>query len=214
VIGQISLYSKKYDCFTATQADWMSSFSNHAAIAVANALLRDELNEQARHDSLTLALNHGAFIEELHAACRHATLHGETLALIMLDLDNFKEYNDRYGHVMGDTVLKLTTQAICQHIKKRDLVGRWGGEEFGIAMPRTDCARALIVAERIRKTLAETQLTNGHGQRIPSPTASQGLAALGETARDVHELIEQADRALYRAKNRGRDQVAVTSETP
>ncbi len=212
IIGQISLYSAMPDLYTDDDADWMRAFSNLAAVAIANARLRAELNEQARHDSLTQVLNHGAFIDELRTVCHQSLNLAEPLALIMFDLDNFKQYNDTYGHVIGDTVLALTAQTIRQHIKQRDFVGRWGGEEFGIAMPRTDQAHAVGVAQRIRKTLAEIHIDNGHGLVIPSPTASQGIASLGETIRDVDDLIDQADRALYRAKNHGRDQIAEASD--
>lgn len=211
LIGQISLYSRAINQYTENHIDWMQAFSNLASIAIANALLRAELRMQARQDSLTQVLNHGAFIEDLRQACQHALKTGKPLALIMFDLDNFKHYNDTYGHVVGDLVLKLTTQAIRTHVKQTDLVGRWGGEEFGIAMPRTDLARARCVAERIRQTLGETQIKDRNGTPIPPPTASQGIAALGEIAHDVDELIDQADHALYLAKARGRDQIAEAS---
>jgi len=207
LIGQISLYSHQPNWFTNDQADWMQAFSNHAAVTIANALLRVELNQQARQDSLTRALNHGAFIEELRAACQRAQTQNDPLALIMLDLDNFKDYNDTYGHVIGDKVLQVMVGSIRQHIKRHDVVGRWGGEEFGIVMPKSNCACALRVAERIRQTLAATEILDPRGARIPPPTASQGIAVLGETAFDPDDLIEQADRALYQAKKRGRDQI-------
>jgi diguanylate cyclase len=105
-------------------------------------------------------------------------------------------------------VLKATVQAIQAHIKRADFVGRWGGEEFAIGLRGANIAGAMQVAARIRETLAHTRVQDSSGQSIPPPTASQGIAALVETARGVDELIEQADRALYRAKSRGRDQIA------
>ena len=130
----------------------------------------------------------------------------------MFDLDAFKHYNDTYGHVAGDTVLKTTVQAIRAHIKNRDFVGRWGGEEFAIALRGADARQAALVAARIRETLAQTPVADQHGRSIPPPTASQGIAALPGTAQCVDELIEQADRALYCAKARGRDQVATAEQ--
>jgi diguanylate cyclase (GGDEF)-like protein len=103
-------------------------------------------------------------------------------------------------------------QAIRAHIHHTDLVGRWGGEEFGIALPGADLARARGVAARIRATLAETEIRDAQGRQIPAPTASQGIAAIPATACSVDEVIDQADRALYRAKARGRDQVALANE--
>jgi diguanylate cyclase (GGDEF)-like protein len=204
MIGQIGVFSATPHAFTREHSDLLLAFANHAAIAIANARLHAELNEQARRDSLTQVLNHGAFVTELRAAGEQ----GEPLALIMLDLDNFKQYNDTYGHTVGDAVLCATVHAIRAHVKHTDFVGRWGGEEFAIALRGADTARAARVATRIRATLAATPITDRQGNAIPPPTASQGIAALPGTARDVDDLIENADRALYRAKARGRDQVA------
>ncbi len=209
MIGQIGLFSATPDAFTREHSDLLRAFANHAAIAIANARLRAELHEQARRDSLTQVLNHGTFIAELRAAGNHAVMQGESLALIMLDLDNFKKYNDTYGHVVGDQVLTVTVEAIRTHIKQSDFVGRWGGEEFAIALRGANIERAKRVASRIRATLRTTPVLDRHGQRIPPPTASQGIAALPEAAHNVDDLIEKADRALYRAKKRGKDQVAV-----
>ncbi len=208
VIGQIGLFHTTAGSFTAEHGHLLVSFANHAAIAIANARLRAELREQARRDSLTQALTHGVFIEELRAAAAHAQHRRTSLAMIMLDVDFFKQYNDTYGHVVGDTMLTMAVQAIRQHIEQTDLFGRWGGEEFAVVLRDADTARARLVAERIRRTLAAMQVSDRHGNPVPPPTVSQGIAALPETARDADELIEQADRALYRAKAQGRDQIA------
>ncbi len=123
----------------------------------------------------------------------------------------FKEYNDTYGHVIGDQVLALIVQAIGAHVKRKDLVGRWGGEEFCVALPENDARGALRVAERIRQTLRETQPKGNDGATIPPPTVSQGIASCPAHARDAAGLIDRADDALYRAKLSGRDQVQVWS---
>ncbi len=125
----------------------------------------------------------------------------------MLDIDFFKEYNDAYGHVLGDRVLELIVQAIRAHVHETDLVGRWGGEEFGIALLSTPAAAARLVAERIRRTLAATQLMQKDGQSLPPPTVSQGLASCPLHASDPAILIDLADAALYRAKGAGRDRI-------
>jgi diguanylate cyclase (GGDEF)-like protein len=203
MIGQIEAFSEKTHAFTPEHCDLLMSFANHAAIAIANVLLHRDLLEQARTDSLTQVLNHRTYIEELHAA----QARGERLAMIMLDLDNFKRYNDTYGHVVGDMVLRATVRAIRAHVKQRDLVGRWGGEEFGIGLRGANSAEAEGVAVRICATLAAAVIQNGDGKAISLPTASQGIAAIPESARTVDELINQADHALYRAKAMGRSQI-------
>lgn len=212
IIGQISLYSVKRNAFTSEQAEWMFSFASHAAVTVANALLRAELNKQARRDSLTQVLNHSTFIEELRNAYAHAVDQHQSLALIMLDLDNFKSYNDTYGHIVGDQVLTAMVQAIRAHVHPTDLVGRWGGEEFGVAILGASTPHVMQIAKRIRQTLAATNIRNRHGELIPPPTASQGIASLGDIVRDADDLIEFADRALYLAKNQGRDQAIYAND--
>ncbi len=211
LIGQLSLFSAMPRAFTQEHSDLLLAYATHAAIAIANARLNAELNVQARRDSLTQVLNHGTFIAELSAAVAEARAFGHPMSMIMFDIDNFKTYNDSYGHVVGDLVLTTTVQAIRAHIKHTDLVGRWGGEEFAIGLREADIPNARQVAERIRETLASTPVVDRAGRSIQPPTASQGIACFPDTARDVDELIEQADRALYHAKSRGRDQVATAN---
>jgi len=136
------------------------------------------------------------------------------ISLIMLDIDHFKIYNDTYGHTIGDEVLRLTVQAIKSHIKKTDTVGRWGGEEFGIVLLNATITQANMVANRIRRTLSELPLFDVEGQTIPKPTISQGIATIPDHTTGADELVIIADRALYRAKARGRDQVAVGTPSP
>ncbi len=135
---------------------------------------------------------------------------GTPLSLIMLDLDHFKAYNDQFGHVAGDAALKTTVQAIRTNVKIRDAVGRWGGEEFGVALSGATKSQARMVADRIRDTLKSLEPVDRLGRKMPSPTASQGIASLGEDAADADGLVDVADQALYRAKEQGRDKVAVT----
>ncbi len=125
------------------------------------------------------------------------------VSLIMMDIDYFKQYNDTYGHVVGDEVLCLLVQAILSHVKNSDIVGRWGGEEFAVALPGASSRKALIVAERIRSTLASMELNDRDGNPIPKPTVSQGIATFPQDVGDAMELVDVADQALYIAKKRG-----------
>lgn len=126
----------------------------------------------------------------------------------MLDVDYFKEYNDTYGHGGGDQVLTKIVQAIRAHVKHSDLVGRWGGEEFGVALLDNDTPSTLYVAERIRQTLVATRIETKDGKPILPPTISQGIASFPVHTQDTATLIDLADAALYRAKSSGRDQVS------
>ncbi len=132
----------------------------------------------------------------------------QNVALIMLDIDRFKQYNDTYGHLVGDDVLRSIVVAIQNHLKSTDVVGRWGGEEFGIVLADVNRAQARLVAERIRQTAMTATLRDLHNRSIPAPTVSQGIALYPDDATDVEELIDKADSALYRAKDLGRNQIA------
>jgi diguanylate cyclase (GGDEF)-like protein len=208
-IGVLDVQSERLKVFEPSDVATLETLAGQVAIAIENARLYGEVREQARRDSLTQVYNHGYFLERLHEEIERARRDARPLAFIMLDIDFFKEYNDTYGHAFGDVVLGAIVQAIRAHVKHSDLVGRWGGEEFCIALLNADAAQAVIVSERIRKTLAATQLPPQDGTPIPIPTVSQGIADFPNDASNGAQLVDVADAALYSAKAHGRDQVCV-----
>jgi diguanylate cyclase (GGDEF)-like protein len=209
LIGLLAVASYKPNMFDETDKLLMEQIGQQAVLSIQNARHYEEVSRQAKLDSLTGVSNHNHFIEILYQGSDLALKSHSPLSLIMLDIDHFKLYNDTYGHTIGDQVLRLTVQAIESHIKKTDTVGRWGGEEFGIVLPNATTTQANMVANRIRRTLSELPLFNVEGNTIPKPTISQGIASIPHHTTDADELVVIADRALYRAKARGRDQVAV-----
>ncbi|MGA9531731.1 MAG: diguanylate cyclase [Anaerolineales bacterium] len=211
-IGVLVAQSESSHAFNADDERLLKIVTDQVSVALDNARHHAEVQSQARLDSLTQVLNHGAFVAALHRMAEQATVEEENLTLIMLDVDYFKEYNDRFGHVAGDAALKTLVQAIRAHVKSRDAVGRWGGEEFGIALLGADKPQAEGVAERIRETLASLVPVDRLGREMPAPSVSQGIAMLGEDARGPDELVDIADQALYRAKDGGRDQVRLAGD--
>ncbi len=209
LIGLLAVASYQPNVFDEMDQLLLEQIAQQAALSIQNARIHEEVSRQAKLDSLTGVFNHNHFIEQLYEDAESALTTLTPLSLIMLDIDHFKLYNDTYGHVVGDQVLILTVQAIQSHIKKTDAVGRWGGEEFGMILPNTTISQAKMVADRIRHTLSELPLFNVEGKPIPKPTISQGIATLPDHTSDADELVIIADRALYQAKNKGRDQVAV-----
>ncbi len=209
LLGILAVTSYQADAFTKQDQLLLEQIAQQAALSIENARQHKKVELQARLDSLTGVSNHSHFIQVLYQEAKLAADQKKPLSLIMLDIDYFKQYNDTYGHILGDQVLKLTVQAIESHIKKSDTVGRWGGEEFGIILPNTTIVQANMVANRIRHTLSKLPLFDTDGKPIPKPTISQGIANLPEHTENVDELVVIADRALYRAKEKGRDQVAL-----
>lgn len=205
--GLIALASYQPNAFSRGDVELLANLSQHVALALENALIHEEVERKSRLDQMTGVLNHGAFLEMLQKKADEALAQSAPLSLIMLDVDYFKRYNDTYGHLVGDQVLNMLCDTIRSHIKSTDAVGRWGGEEFIIALPNATGQQAFHVAERIRKTMNEIQIPGRIGEPISAPTVSQGIAEFPERHSTIFDLIDLADQRLYVAKERGRNQI-------
>ena len=165
--------------------------------------LNQRLALSALTDSLTGVANRLYFDRTLDAAIGYVRLYGDALSLIMVDLDHFKQVNDAYGHAVGDQVLQDFARLVSALLRPTDLLARWGGEEFVIAVPRTDLESALCLAERLRSEVAAHQFLV-----IGTLTVSLGVAEY-RAEETALALLERADRALYRAKHGGRNRVGI-----
>ena len=167
-----------------------------------------QAEHDATRDALTGLANRRHFDAVLRDAVHAAGEQHTPLALLMIDLDHFKRFNDTYGHPLGDSVLRLMARVLVDQIKGHDLAARYGGEEFAVILPGTNLAGGLTVGERLRQVLERRPILNRTtGQRLGVVTCSVGVSEyqMGES---VSELIDRADRALYRAKHAGRNQVS------
>jgi diguanylate cyclase (GGDEF)-like protein len=165
----------------------------------------DELTYLASRDELTGILNRRALMARLHEEWALSFRYGTPMSLIMLDIDHFKQVNDRFGHQVGDEVLVRFTTLVQKELRVNDLFARYGGEEFIILLPQTRETEAVALAERIRSVL-EVQAEQ---PSLPGITSSFGVAQWHGSMVDVYELLQYADRALYRAKQAGRNRVEV-----
>ena len=207
VDGIISIGSYRPNAFDRADLELLTSLAQHAAQALSNTYQHAEVELRSQLDSLTGVYNHGNFLRLLQLQADQAIADRQSLSLIMLDVDHFKQYNDSYGHLVGDEVLTTLCATIKHHIKGTDIVGRWGGEEFVISLPSTGADQAAQVALRIRETMLTLSVRIDDHKTIPVPTISQGLALFPREAGTIVELIHLADKRLYIAKERGRDQV-------
>jgi len=167
------------------------------------------LERLANLDGLTEVHNHRFFQTFLHAELNRSVRNRTHLALLLADIDHFKQFNDTHGHQTGDYILKELCLVAKSALRGYDLMARYGGEEFAFVLPETDASSALIVAERLCRTIGGHDFFDGqHHYRV---SVSIGLASVQPTSEDcsADELIDQADQALYEAKNRGRNQVAL-----
>jgi len=169
--------------------------------------LAEQMKRLAITDPLTGVLNRRGFLDAALRMVSHARRTASPLALIMADLDEFKRLNDSYGHAAGDRALRMFAGHLETALRRSDLVGRIGGEEFAVLLSGTDESSARFVAERLCHSLERASLEAAHGPiRV---TSSFGVALLGEDDGDVEDLMERADRSLYMAKETGRNRVCV-----
>ena len=208
--GIMALASYKANSFDLADLELLSSLAQHVTLALDNTIRHAQVEEQARLDSLTGVYNHGYFLKRLSEQAKETLLNNAPLSLIMLDIDYFKQFNDTYGHLVGDRILNSLCTAIKQHIKQGDAVGRWGGEEFIISLPNATGEQAMQVAKRISETMALLRVEDREQRTVPVPTVSQGIAILPCEADEIYRLIDLADRRLYIAKERGRNQIEPT----
>jgi diguanylate cyclase (GGDEF)-like protein len=174
-----------------------------------NRQLLEKLVELSIRDPLTDLYNRRKFEAQLDFEVKCYKRYKRPLCLMMLDVDHFKNYNDKNGHLKGDEVLKGTANLIQKHIREIDWSFRYGGEEFVVLLPATSKAKSYPVAERIRKAIFEEYFPGEEIQPLGRVTISIGIASIPDDASDALELIQKADEALYKAKSEGRNRVCI-----
>ena len=189
--------------------DILSALQNHVQSALSNAHKYDAIRRQVVTDHLTRLYNRRYFMNRAREEIQRSLRHQEPLSVLMVDIDHFKTFNDSYGHATGDRVLQTVARAMKDALRTTDICARHGGEEFSVLLPSTPGENAFYVADRVRRTLSGTRYT---GLGLPADvniTISVGVATCPRDATTLEELMELSDRALYRAKADGRDQVVL-----
>lgn len=172
---------------------------------------KERLKKLMLVDHLTGLRNYGYFIDRLREEREKADREDSELCLLMIDIDRFKDFNDRFGHQQGNVVLERIAQTIQNNIRAADIVCRYGGEEFAVILPRTRPEVAFDIANRIRKAVEKMVFYGDRAHPKVKKTVSIGIACYPMQALDEFELIDMADRALYYAKEKGRNTVALYS---
>jgi diguanylate cyclase (GGDEF)-like protein len=205
-LGVIVLTSPRTDALTPEQIEILSIVVNQAALSLKNSMLHGEITAKAITDGLTGLYNHRHFQELLEKELARVLRSGGSLALLLLDIDHFKQINDTCGHPAGDAVLRKLATILRRTVRSVDVPARYGGEEFAAILVDVDPQGARRTAERIRSKV-EGAAFRVDGREIPV-TLSVGVASAPRDARRKADLIERADRALYHAKESGRNRVA------
>ncbi|RKY31792.1 MAG: hypothetical protein DRP74_04080 [Candidatus Omnitrophota bacterium] len=179
--------------------------SQQFLLGVKRSILYHELQELAIRDSLTGVFNRRYYLERLNEELRRSGKFKYNFSCLMIDIDHFKKYNDRYGHLVGDAVLKEVSKRIKENIRQIDFMSRYGGEEFSVILSETDKELAKAAAERIRKAVHEEEI-KVYDENL-KVTISIGVSTFPEDGKDSITIIDNADTALYRAKELGRNKV-------
>lgn len=202
LFGYAALYRKKP--FDSEEISIFSRFCSHITLTLEKISLFEEIRNLSRHDGLTGAFNHASILTELAAEIQRSLRYEGPFSVILFDIDDFKMVNDRYGHLVGDYVLKEITRITKDNLRAIDKVGRYGGEEFLVILPETDQQKASVVGERLRMAVENTTFDpDDHKIHV---TVSGGIATY-LNGREEKDLIKEADDNLYHAKKEGKNRI-------
>lgn len=206
LLGILTVTRPEQDPITELHLNLLMAIADNAALAIHNAQLFERMRELSTHDELTNLANRRLFRHHLGQEVDRARRFEKSLSLIALDIDHFKQLNDRHGHPRGDLALRDFAKLLEASVRKVDTVARVGGEEFMILLPRADVREAAQVAEKLRALVMATPFAGGADQPEGALTVSLGVAELATTDdNEGDSLVERADQALYAAKHAGRN---------
>lgn len=196
------------DEFSDSEIAFTETFAEQVGLSIVNLKLQDALRSQSTRDALTSLFNRRHFEESLDREIRRAARGGQSVGIIMFDLDHFKKFNDTFGHEAGDCVLREIGAFLMKGARAEDIACRYGGEEFVLILPGADLKGAQTRAQRLRSKVRELVILH-QGKSLGMVTISVGVAAFPDHGETIKDLMGSADAALYRSKREGRDRVSV-----
>jgi diguanylate cyclase (GGDEF)-like protein len=200
-IGRLRVFASKAP--DAATLDALRTLAAHGGLALANARVHEAALVRAERDALTGLANHGHVWEALEREASRAQRYGRALAFVMLDVDRFKAFNDRHGHLAGDAALTQIAGLVRERSRASDTAGRYGGDELALVLPETGADGAIAVAEKIRAAAEALSL----GAGFAGLTVSAGVACAPADGKTAADLVREADARLYRAKAAGGNRV-------
>ena len=212
VIGVLDVQSTELNAFDESDLATLETLAHQLAVAMENARLYQETQRLAITDGLTGLHNLRYFYEALEKEIQRSERYHRSVSLIILDIDDFKAYNDLYGHLAGDDLLIELAQLMSKVTRRTDTLARYGGEEFAIILPETETEGARFLAERLQEEVREYRFQVQDDQTIGQITISLGVATYPHHADSAKALVNAADKALLRAKQAGKNRLSVCGE--
>ena len=207
-IGAAFLGSVRTNTFTEYHRNFLDTLLNQVSMVVDNSMLHQKIRDMARTDGLTGLLNHRTFMEKLNEEYKRLDRDPRPFSILLMDIDNFKHVNDKYGHPVGDVAIKTVSKVLKETARGSDFVARYGGEEFAVGMVQTDSKGAEQMGERIRNLLEKTLVTRVSDGAL-RVTVSIGVSSFPSDTKNMSDLVTMADDALYHAKRSGRNRVCL-----
>ena len=207
-VGAAFLASVRSNAFTEYHRNFMDTLLNQVSMVVDNSMMHQSIRDMARTDGLTGLLNHRTFMEKLNEEYKRIDRDPRPFSILLMDIDKFKNVNDKYGHPVGDVAIRTVAKVLKETARGSDFVARYGGEEFAVGMVDTKSKGAQQMGERIRKLLEKTLVTRVHDGELRI-TVSIGVGSFPEDTKNVADLVTLADNAMYQAKRSGRNRVCL-----
>ncbi|MGD9568983.1 MAG: diguanylate cyclase [Sedimentibacter sp.] len=204
VVGLMTVQSNEEDAYNQNDLHTLKILANYSAIAIENAISYQKIENLATYDNLTRFLNKFEILRLGEFICDKYKANNSCFSVTMIDIDNFKEVNDTYGHILGDKALSMIAETISRCIRNTDYIGRYGGDEFLLICPGLSWSEAVDVAERIRSTVEKKIYELGDGKRV-SVTISLGVHEYSSKDMSFIDAVKAADKNLYSAKGKNRN---------
>lgn len=218
IVGYLTIYSKKIHAFSEKELFFLDNLTTHLGQILAKINEFEQFQQQSITDSLTQIPNRRFFDNQLSHEIERAHRYNHPLTLLMIDIDHFKKYNDKYGHPVGDIALKNVVRCLQKILRKGDFLARYGGEEFMVILPETAKKQGFKVAEKLRLAVEKSAQQNSDSNKTRKLTISIGIASLPEDSAEISVLIKMVDQALYWAKSQGRNRTGdialITNKIP
>ena len=208
IIGVLNAHKPEPNGFSGSDVRLFTAVAENVAIAISNALTLEQTRELVRRDELTGLYNRRYFFERFEREVYRSNRYNRVLSLLMIDIDHFKNYNDTYGHLRGDRLLKRLSRILEGSLRKIDVVARYGGEEFLVLLPETTKEQAVMVGEKLRRAVENCDFNDDDSNLEPQHiTITVGVASVPDDANEPIVALDLADKALYFGKAQGRNQV-------